>query len=411
MKRTFSEAVNDRESSSYSELSENSRDDSTCTSSSKRNLIFVEESTSLPPVGTHHGGSFDVYMSHKVAKLRNVHRGDDIEKQSRLFDGCVVYVNGVTNPPVEEIRRLVTIHGGECVNYRVSEVTHFVCDNFTDAQLKVELARQRLNTVRSKVHNVTASWITASIRDGRRLNETEFLPNGLKLRTGPNIAQMLQKSAVELQKKPQENEIITINEADSEQQSPITLEDSPAMYNDNDLTFSQQQFIRAIPRDLREEALQQIKGSVLFPPGESSSSSNFLEAHVQTKEELYQAKRRIMVDEGVQLQLQELVTVIFGPKHNVFQPCAGRRLRQQVRLILQSYEALLDENIMDVDETTVEEREFDTQIGKLQQLLLCLSYWMIERDLLEQVGIPSNVLFLKFEMSDYLDTNFREGFA
>jgi hypothetical protein len=366
MKRTASDAEKEHTehtASSFSEISEENGGTST-----KRKLIFVEESADFPSVGSHHGGSFDVYMTHKVAKLRSVHRGEEIEKESKIFEGCIVYVNGVTNPPIEEIRRLVTIHGGECVNYRVFQVTHFVCDYFTDAQLKVELARQRLYTERTKMYNVTAAWITQSIAQGRKLNESEFVPSGLKLRTGVDIAQMFQKVASN-QPNLETSRPQTISIIDSEHDS-----DGFADFTEKrsvDLTFSQQQFLHAIPRDLRDEALQQIAGA---------TKSGFME--VDQHSDRTKFDQRDLIEEGVQSQLFELVTVVFGPKLNVFQSCANRKLRQQIRSILENCERSLSNS--DGGAITA---EIMFHVKELQQLFFCFGCWMLERELLEQVSL------------------------
>lgn len=359
MKRTVSKDHTEHTASSSNEISEENGGIST-----KRKLIFVE-SADFPSVGSHHGGSFDVYMTHKVAKLRSVHRGEEIEKESKIFEGCIVYVNGVTNPPIEEIRRLVTIHGGECVNYRVFQVTHFVCDYFTDAQLKVELARQRLYTERTKMYNVTAAWITQSVAQERKLNESEFIPSGLKLRTGVDIAQMFQKVA------PNQRNLETLR---PQTISIINSEHESDEYTEKrslDLTFSQQQFLHAIPRDLRDEALQQITGA---------TKSGFME--VDQHSDRIEFDQRDSIEEGVQSRLFELVTVVFGPKLNVFQSCANRKLRQQIRSILANFERSLSNS----DGGTISS-EIMFHVKELQQLFFCFGCWMLERELLEQVSL------------------------
>jgi hypothetical protein len=86
---------------------------------------------------------------------------------------------------------LITIHGGEFLSYRhgVNSITHLVCDYYTDAQLKAEYAKIRVNiTSKAVVHNVTALWVTESISRGVRLSEGRFCPQGLSAsRYGGNI--------------------------------------------------------------------------------------------------------------------------------------------------------------------------------------------------------------------------------
>ena len=77
-------------------------------------------------------------------------------------------MNGVADPPIMELQRLIHMNGGELVNYKVPETTHIVCDHLTDAQLKKEL-----NTIRRKTYPqyVVVKWITESIREKKRLQE------------------------------------------------------------------------------------------------------------------------------------------------------------------------------------------------------------------------------------------------
>ena len=75
-------------------------------------------------VGEHHGGSFQVYFAHKVTKLREAQAEKWKDHVSDIFNGCIMYVNGLTNPPIDELRRLICMHGGECIAYRAVKITH-----------------------------------------------------------------------------------------------------------------------------------------------------------------------------------------------------------------------------------------------------------------------------------------------
>jgi hypothetical protein len=155
----------------------------------------AEEQGEVVGVGQHHGGNIQVYIAHKVAKLREVQAENWKGNQaSAIFSGCIMYVNGLTDPPIEELRRLIGINGGECIAYRAVKITHLVCDYFTDAQLKSEHAKVKLN-VGNRVHYVMAAWVTESIRQGRRLDENEFAPRGIAKQHGATISSMFQHSA------------------------------------------------------------------------------------------------------------------------------------------------------------------------------------------------------------------------
>eukprot|EP01031_Cornospumella_fuschlensis_P051574 gene51574-63061_t len=141
----------------------------------------------------HHNGNFGVYFSNKIAKLQTLHSSKTVV--SDIFRNCVVFINGITNPPIEEIRRLIGLHGGEALAYRMGHITHLVCDYFTDAQLKQELNRKNFHSLKSKLYYVTAKWVTDSIRLKCRQAESLYLPPGMKGRFGANIATMLQKNS------------------------------------------------------------------------------------------------------------------------------------------------------------------------------------------------------------------------
>lgn len=165
---------------------------SSSSSQTRRKLEVVQEVSSLPPVGTHHNGNFHTYFAHKIAKLQELHQRAPEEVESSIFQNCVVHVNGVTTPPLADIRRLVTLHGGEFAAYKVSRLTHIVCDYLTDAQLKQELAKTKLHSMANhrKIHIVQARWITDSITHKEKQSEDDYLPGGLKGRYGTNIRDM-----------------------------------------------------------------------------------------------------------------------------------------------------------------------------------------------------------------------------
>ena len=138
-------------------------------------------------VGEEHDGSFHTYMAHKISKLQNCNLVDDQNMMSEIFRGCFVYINGSTEPPVEELRRLLIRHGGVCDNYKTSRITHFACNNFTDAQLKNIREKVR---IKEKLIYVTTDWILQSISRQKKQSESDYSPIGLKDRHGFNIVQM-----------------------------------------------------------------------------------------------------------------------------------------------------------------------------------------------------------------------------
>eukprot|EP01041_Mallomonas_annulata_P002824 gene2824-5550_t len=136
-------------------------------------------------VGEHHNGNFNTYMGHKISKLLNQHIVTD-NIQSNIFAGCAVFVNGYTQPPLQEIRRLVLIHGGQFHAYQMERTTHFICDHLPTTKI-----RQLKGVEKRYLTYVTTRWFTESIRCGKRLSECEFLPPGLQNLKGSSMKTFL----------------------------------------------------------------------------------------------------------------------------------------------------------------------------------------------------------------------------
>lgn len=84
----------------------------------------------------HHGGSFGVYMANKITKLRDQFGTvQDEIRESNIFQGVVVYLNGRTEPPHEELRDLLHRHGGVVEGYQTKEVTHIICAEIPDSKV------------------------------------------------------------------------------------------------------------------------------------------------------------------------------------------------------------------------------------------------------------------------------------
>lgn len=83
-----------------------------------------------------------------------------------LFTGANIYINGHTNPPYGELRRLIHLHGGELMPYldTKSPVTHIIASNLT-AKKRIEFKDYRV---------VRPEWITQSILEGKRLDWRDF---------------------------------------------------------------------------------------------------------------------------------------------------------------------------------------------------------------------------------------------
>ncbi|KAG7262883.1 hypothetical protein CRUP_021079 [Coryphaenoides rupestris] len=97
------------------------------------------------------------YMAAKVSKLQEqFHLDAPREKQkegsgSQIFHGVAIYVNGYTEPGVDELRRLMMLHGGQFnAYYSRSKTTHIIANNLTTSKIK-ELRGEKV---------VRPAWIT-----------------------------------------------------------------------------------------------------------------------------------------------------------------------------------------------------------------------------------------------------------
>eukprot|EP01032_Pedospumella_encystans_P018772 gene18772-21364_t len=238
---------------------------------SKRDDYDSDERGEVTAVGEHHGGSFRTYFAHKVTKLREQHQPNESgDSSTQIFRGCIMYVNGLTELPIEELRRLISLHGGEHIMYRAVKITHYVCNHFTDAQLKLEHAKVKLNA-KNKVHNVTVAWVLDSIQQMKRLNENLYIPKGLK-----DHGSVLTKSFVNTSSGSSVNNA-TSNSSHSNHNSSSSSSSSSKselvmdlpkhsvasteqdLSANISLTNSQESFLDSIPAEFREEALQQLE--------------------------------------------------------------------------------------------------------------------------------------------------------
>lgn len=76
-------------------------------------------------------GDFGTYTHNKRAKLQI--QAEAVQAESDTLRGCAIYVNGRTDPPYAELRRLVLLHGGRFVPYLDAkrDVTHIVTTELT----------------------------------------------------------------------------------------------------------------------------------------------------------------------------------------------------------------------------------------------------------------------------------------
>ena len=86
-----------------------------------------------------HGGDHQQYLQQKRRKLDDQRR----RTEGHWFAGCVVWIDGLTDPPADDLEQLVVAGGGLVCDSRDRRATHIVAVNMTAAQTKKLKARKR----------------------------------------------------------------------------------------------------------------------------------------------------------------------------------------------------------------------------------------------------------------------------
>ncbi|CAH0375591.1 unnamed protein product [Pelagomonas calceolata] len=86
-----------------------------------------------------HGGDHQQYLQQKRRKLDDQRR----RTEGNWFAGCVVWIDGLTDPPADDLEQLVVAGGGLVCDSRDRRATHIVAVNMTAAQTKKLKARKR----------------------------------------------------------------------------------------------------------------------------------------------------------------------------------------------------------------------------------------------------------------------------
>ncbi|XP_071450494.1 DNA repair protein REV1 [Hetaerina americana] len=102
-------------------------------------------------------------LEEQLAEVGSSKNGND--KHTPLFHNVHIYVNGYTVPPAEELKNLITRHGGVYSLFLDSSVTHMVTNNLPDSKMKLL----------KKVLVVSPEWVTDSISKGKQLPTAGYL--------------------------------------------------------------------------------------------------------------------------------------------------------------------------------------------------------------------------------------------
>lgn len=137
------------------------------------------DETTFAEVGPQHKfGDYATYFENKYRKQqladvaylewerkRRLAQGEP-EELPRIFEGCVIYVNGNTIPTIGVVHRMVILHGGKFIHYlnNKSAATHIICDRLTPRK-KVEYRNFRV---------VKAQWIAHCVEQQKLLDWREY---------------------------------------------------------------------------------------------------------------------------------------------------------------------------------------------------------------------------------------------
>ncbi|TFK61442.1 DNA repair protein [Pluteus cervinus] len=113
---------------------------------------------------------FGDYMRRKRAKLQIQNAEIDSSegrRDNRIFEGLAIYINGYTQPSVQELRQLIVQHGGTFQPYldRKSIVTHIITCSLTAAKIK-EFKNMKV---------ARPEWLVESAKAGELLPWKDFI--------------------------------------------------------------------------------------------------------------------------------------------------------------------------------------------------------------------------------------------
>lgn len=105
-------------------------------------------------------------MDAKITKLEEqFSASSNPYRKSNLFSGISIFVNGLTNPSADELKRIMMVHGGIYHHYERSHTTYIIASNLPDVKVR------NMNT--SKI--ISPQWVVDSVKEMRVLDYTRYL--------------------------------------------------------------------------------------------------------------------------------------------------------------------------------------------------------------------------------------------
>ncbi|KAG7817532.1 hypothetical protein KL928_003431 [Ogataea angusta] len=134
------------------------------------NDVYINGVNSLDPEEVDPGsqelefGDYERYFRHKTLKQQQQDQEYvEFTKKARnleyppIFQNCVIYVNGKTDPDVQQLHKLIILHGGKFIHMLGAKgnATHIIAENLTP-QKKLEFKNYKVVTPRWIVDSVEA---------------------------------------------------------------------------------------------------------------------------------------------------------------------------------------------------------------------------------------------------------------
>lgn len=105
-------------------------------------------------------------MEAKMTKLEEqFSAASDPFKKSNLFNGISIFVNGLTNPSSDELKRIMMVHGGTFHHYQRSHTTYIIASNLPDVKVR--------NMDTSKI--ISPQWVVDCLKEQKILDYTRYL--------------------------------------------------------------------------------------------------------------------------------------------------------------------------------------------------------------------------------------------
>lgn len=127
-------------------------------------------------------------MEAKITKLEEqFSAASDPFRQSNLFNGISIFVNGLTNPSSDELKRIMMVHGGTYHHYQRSHTTFIIASNLPDVKVR--------NMDTSKI--VSPQWVVDCLKEKRILDYTKYLLYTNQKTSQPSISFAIKKKKEE----------------------------------------------------------------------------------------------------------------------------------------------------------------------------------------------------------------------